>query len=58
MTTTTLPTHESLEQAFQEARKVVANLPPSIESREAKRLLDCSEDVAHAARDHAYREAD
>jgi hypothetical protein len=33
-----------------------ANLPPSVESREAKRLLDCSENVAHAARDRVYRE--
>jgi hypothetical protein len=56
MAATVLPTNQTIEQAYQEARKVIANLPPSIESREAKRLLDCSEDVAHAARDHAYRE--
>ena len=48
--------HESLENAYAVPAKALEKLADSVESREAKRLLAASEQVAHVAREKAPRE--
>lgn len=43
--------HERIEGAYVSAREAIKRLPDITESREARRLLDISEDLAHRARE-------
>lgn len=45
--------HETIENAFKPAAEVIAKLPDSTESREARRLVEISEKLTHEARDRA-----
>ena len=46
-----VPDHQTIEDAFRWPSEVVGRLPDSIETREARRLLEVSEGLAHQARE-------
>ena len=48
---TTTPDHQSIEDAYRPPADMLDRLPDSVERREAKRLLDCSQEIAHVARE-------
>jgi hypothetical protein len=45
------PSHQSIEEAFKPARKIIEWLSDGIERREADRLIQAAEQVSHVARD-------
>lgn len=49
-------THENIEGAFKPAVEVIARLPDSTESREARRLVTVAEKLTHEARERAKTE--
>lgn len=55
MTDTPL-THETIENAFKPAAEVIARLPDTTESREARRLVDVAEKLTHEARERVRPE--
>jgi hypothetical protein len=49
-------THETIEDAYRPVAEVLTRLPDGVEKREAARLLEESERVAHVSRERAIRE--
>jgi hypothetical protein len=43
--------HEGIEQAFKPAAEVIAKLPDTTETREARRLVDVAERLTHESRE-------
>jgi hypothetical protein len=50
--------HEDIEGAYKPAVEVIAKLPDTTETREARRLVDISERLAHEARERTQPCAD
>lgn len=48
-----IPSHESIENAYRQAKEVTAKLPESTESRRAQEHLGLAEKYVHEARDRA-----
>lgn len=44
-------THEDIEGAYKPAAEVIAKLPDTTETREARRLVDVAEQLTHEARE-------
>ena len=53
-----VPDHQNIEDAYRWANEVTKRLPDSIESREARRLIEISESLAHQARERHRPEPD
>jgi hypothetical protein len=48
-----IPTHESIENAYKQAKEVTERLPESTESRRAQEHLGLAEKYVHEARDRS-----
>jgi hypothetical protein len=53
---TEIVSHQEIEDAYRWAGEITKRLPDSIESREARRLIEVSEGLAHQARERVRPE--